>query len=206
MYQTTKRFLDCGVAVIALLALAPLLALIALVIRCSMGSPVLFRQVRVGWNERVFTCLKFRTMREERHADGTTLDDSKRLTGLGIFLRRTSLDELPQLWNILVGDMSLVGPRPLLVQYLPYYTAEERRRHLTRPGLTGWSQINGRNYLSFEERFEKDVWYVDHLSWRLDARILLATVWLVLTGKGVDTTSERFSMLNEERKSQAQLH
>jgi sugar transferase EpsL len=189
------------VAVIALLALSPLLALIALAIRCSMGGPVLFRQVRTGLNESLFTCFKFRTMREEPGADGSQRSESARLTKLGMFLRRTSLDELPQFWNILRGDMSLVGPRPLLEQYLPYYTAEERRRHLTRPGLTGWAQIHGRNYLSFEERFQMDVWYVDHLTWRLDAQIVLATIWLVITGKDVALYPEQCGTLNDERKS-----
>ena len=206
MYPTVKRVFDYSVSAIALPLLAPLMGLIAIGIRWSMGNPVLFRQLRSGLNETVFTCLKFRTMREEQQTDGKIAIDSERLTPLGIFLRRTSLDEIPQLWNILCGDMSLVGPRPLLVQYLPYYTPEERRRHLTRPGLTGWAQIHGRNYLSFKERFEKDIWYVDHVSWRLDARILLASVWLVLTGKNVSLHPEQGGTLNDERKSQVQLN
>lgn len=206
LYLTVKRFIDCSVAAISLVVLAPLMGLIALIIRWSMGRPILFRQLRCGLNERVFTCLKFRTMREEQQTDGKIAVESERLTPFGLFLRRTSLDELPQLWNIVCGDMSLVGPRPLLVQYLPYYTLEEKRRHSTRPGLTGWAQIHGRNYLSFKDRFEKDVWYVDHLSWRLDTRILLATVWLVLTGKNVSLQPEQGGTLNDERKSQVQLN
>jgi len=178
------------------------MAVIAVAIRWSMGSPVIFRQVRPGLHEKPFTCFKFRTMRHDDR-NGKRLKDSERLTTLGIFLRRTSLDELPQLWNILRGDMSLVGPRPLLVEYLSHYTAEERRRHWTRPGLTGWAQIHGRNYLSFERRLQMDVWYVDHASWLLDARILLATVWLVLTGKDVAINPDECGTLTDERKLQA---
>ena len=206
MYQVVKRIVDFSIAGIALVLLAPLMALVALVIRCSMGKPVLFRQVRPGLNEKLFTCWKFRTMREERDAEGKILSDSQRLTPLGLFFRRTSLDELPQLWNIVRGDMSLVGPRPLLAQYLAYYTAEEKRRHLTRPGLTGWAQIHGRNYLSFQKRLAMDAWYVDHVSWRLDVRILLATVWLVLTGKDVAMDPDQCGTLSEERKEQVQVN
>ncbi len=206
MYRTVKRLLDCSIAGIALLVLAPLMALITLVIRLSMGSPVLFRQARPGLNGTPFICLKFRTMRDDRKTGCGGLTDSERLIPLGIFLRRTSLDELPQLWNILRGEMSLVGPRPLLLQYLPYYTAEEKRRHLTRPGLTGWAQIHGRNYLSFQKRLEMDTWYVDHVSWLLDARILLTTVWLVVTGKDVALNPDQCGTLTDERKSQVQLN
>jgi len=205
LYPVIKRWLDAGAAAIMLLACAPLIGLIAIVIRYSMGGPILFRQVRTGLNEKEFTCCKFRSMREEQLVDGRKLTDSERLTRLGLFLRRTSLDELPQLWNILRGDMSFVGPRPLLVHYLPYYTAEEKRRHLTRPGLTGWAQIHGRNYLPFNERFQKDIWYVNHLSWQLDARVLLATVWLVLTGKDVAEDPTQCGTLSDERKSQVPL-
>ena len=160
---------------------------IAALVRLNMGKPVLFRQTRPGLNERPFTCLKFRTMNAARDEQGRLLSDAQRMTRLGKFLRRTSLDELPQLWNILQGDLSLIGPRPLLQRYLPYYTEEERRRHSIRPGLTGWAQIHGRNCLSFDKRLELDIWYVDHLSFWLDLRILLATAWIVLSQRGVGT-------------------
>jgi lipopolysaccharide/colanic/teichoic acid biosynthesis glycosyltransferase len=147
---------------------------------------VLFRQQRPGLNEKPFLCLKFRTMIDAYDSDGRPLADDKRLTKLGRFLRRTSLDELPQLWNIIKGDLSFIGPRALLMQYLPYYSAEEHRRHNVRPGLSGWAQVHGRNFLPFDERLQMDIWYVDHLSWQLDLRILFLTVLAVARQEGVD--------------------
>ena len=173
------------VAVIALVLLGPALAVLAIAIRLTMGSPILFRQVRIGRNERHFCIFKFRTMRDLRNASRELLPDSERLTPLGRFIRTLSVDELPQLWNVLKGDMSLVGPRPLLPEYLPRYTPRQRRRHEVTPGLTGWAQINGRNAVSWERRFELDVWYVENCSPWLDIKILALTVAGVLRREGV---------------------
>jgi sugar transferase EpsL len=197
MYLRTKRVMDFTAAALGLLIAAPLMLAIAIAIRFSMGAPVLFRQRRPGWRERLFQCLKFRTMIEAQARDGRPLADSERTTRLGLFLRRTSLDELPQLLNIVRGDLAFIGPRPLLEEYLPYYTAEEHRRHLVRPGLTGWAQIHGRNRLSFNERLAMDVWYVDHLSARVDLRIFLATIWIVLTQKGIGFENAKLSVERE---------
>jgi lipopolysaccharide/colanic/teichoic acid biosynthesis glycosyltransferase len=185
VYPKIKRPFDILSAVILLILAAPLMLLVAAVVWLTMGRPVLFRQVRPGLNERLFTCFKFRTMNEARDQKGRLLSDVQRLTRLGLLLRRTSLDELPQLWNILRGDLSVVGPRPLLERYLPYYTDEERRRHCVRPGLTGWAQIHGRNWVPFDERLAMDVWYVEHMSWYLDFRIVIATLWIVLMRRGI---------------------
>ena len=171
-----KRWLDLAIALPALITLAPLLLLIGLVVRVQLGSPVFFSQQRVGEGERLFRLLKFRTMTDARSSDGKLLPDGDRLTRLGLFLRRWSLDELPQLINVLRGDLGLVGPRPLLIRYLPRYTARQRRRHHGRPGLTGWAQVNGRNLLAWEARFEHDLWYLEHCSLALDLRILLLTI------------------------------
>ncbi|MCA3237635.1 MAG: sugar transferase [Curvibacter sp.] len=185
-----KRLVDVFVAGAALLVLAlPLLLLWALV-RRKLGSPVLFRQVRPGMHGRPFMMVKFRTMTDERGADGNLLPDARRLTSFGRFLRATSLDELPELWNVLCGEMSLVGPRPLLMEYLPLYSPEQARRHEVRPGITGWAQVNGRNALSWEERFKLDVWYVDHRSLWLDIRILWLTVRKVLLREGISAQGE----------------
>ncbi len=184
LYPAIKRVIDVIAAACAFIVMSPLMLLIAVAIRLNIGKPVLFRQTRPGLNERPFVCLKFRTMTDKRDANGRLLPDEQRLTGLGTLLRRTSLDELPQFWNVLRGDVSLVGPRPLLEQYLPYYTETEHRRHSVRPGLTGWAQIHRRSCLPFDERLEMDVWYVDHMSWRLDFRIVFATIWIVLTQHG----------------------
>jgi sugar transferase EpsL len=184
VYRYLKRIIDVISAAVILAVAGPLVLLIAVMVRLTMGSPILFRQTRPGLNERPFTCLKFRTMDDRRNEQGQLLSDEQRLTSLGILLRRTSLDELPQLWNVLRGDVSLIGPRPLLERYLPYYTSKERRRHSVRPGLTGWAQIHGRNCLSFDKRLELDVWYVEHLSFWLDLRILLATAWIVMSQRG----------------------
>lgn len=180
-----KRLVDVVVAALALAVLAlPLLVLMAL-IRCKLGRPVFFRQIRPGLAGQPFELVKFRTMTDGRDADGVLLPDTQRLTSFGCALRATSLDELPELWNVLRGDMSLVGPRPLLMRYLPYYSAEEAKRHLVRPGLTGWAQLHGRNSLSWNERLALDVWYVQNRTMMLDFKILLRTVVVVLKREGV---------------------
>ena len=180
-----KNLIDRSLAGIGLVILSPLMLVFAGLIRVRMGKPVLFRQLRIGHREKVFTFLKFRTMTDVRDQTGQLLADEQRLTALGRFLRSSSLDELPQIWNVLKGDMSLVGPRPLLPEYLPRYTAFQRRRHEVRPGVTGWVQVNGRNSLTWEQKFELDVWYVDHRSLSLDARILWMTVLQVLRREGI---------------------
>ena len=185
-----KRCFDLVVAVMALLALAvPLLVLVWLV-RSKLGSPVFFRQVRPGLHGQPFEMVKFRTMTDERGADGALLPDAQRLTPFGRFLRASSLDELPELWNVLRGEMSLVGPRPLLMQYLPLYSPEQARRHEVRPGITGWAQVNGRNAISWADKFALDVWYVDHRSLFLDMRILWLTVRKVLVRDGISAAGE----------------
>jgi lipopolysaccharide/colanic/teichoic acid biosynthesis glycosyltransferase len=180
-----KRAVDVALAGPALLLLTPILVLIALVVRLSLGSPVLFRQLRPGKSGDPFEILKFRTMRDALDAAGSPLPDGDRLTRLGRFLRSTSLYELPELWNVLRGDMSLVGPRPLLMEYIPLYTRSQMRRHEVLPGLTGWAQINGRNALSWEEKFRLDLWYVDNSSPLLDAKIILLTIWTTMRREGV---------------------
>lgn len=174
----------------ALLLLSPVLFMVMLLVRTKLGSPVLFAQQRPGLGGRVFRIYKFRTMTDARGADGELLSDSERLTRFGALLRSTSLDELPELWNVLKGDMSLVGPRPLLVEYLDRYTPEQARRHEVRPGITGWAQVNGRNALSWEDRFELDVWYVENRSLLLDVKILAMTVWTVLRREGISSAGE----------------
>jgi sugar transferase EpsL len=183
-----KRVLDIVLAGCALIAFSPILLAIALAIRVTMGSPVLFRQLRPGYKGRPFALLKFRSMREATGADGERLGDSERITRIGRLIRRTSLDELPELWNVLRGEMSIVGPRPLLMDYLDLYTPEQMRRHDVRPGMTGWAQIHGRRGVQMQERIALDVWYVDHWSLRIDARITLATVGQVLRGQGAEPT------------------
>lgn len=180
-----KRALDLALTIPALILLAPVMALVAFAVRLTMGPPVLFRQQRPGLEGRPFTLLKFRTMTDARDERGQLLPEARRLTRPGRFLRATSLDELPELWNVVKGDMSLVGPRPLLMQYLGRYSPHQMRRHDVLPGITGWAQVNGRNALTWEDRFELDVWYVDHVSLALDLRILLMTVWKVLTREGI---------------------
>ncbi len=180
-----KRVLDVVGASAALVVLSPLLAVVALLVRVRMGTPVLFRQQRPGRGGRPFEMTKFRTMTDRRGADGELLPDAERLTSLGKWLRRTSVDELPELLNVVHGDMSLVGPRPLLVEYLPLYSPEQSRRHEVRPGITGWAQVNGRNAVTWDEKFALDVWYVDHRSTRLDLEILAKTVTQVFSGHGV---------------------
>ena len=185
MQEALKRSFDVVGAGAALIVLSPLLGVLALVVRLQMGSPVLFRQARPGLHGQIFEILKFRTMTDARDAHGEPLPDGDRLTAFGRFLRRSSFDELPELVNVLRGEMSLVGPRPLRVEYLPLYSPEQARRHEVRPGITGWAQVNGRNALSWNEKFELDVWYVDHRSLALDLKILWATVAEVLDGRGV---------------------
>jgi len=180
-----KRAFDLALAVPALILLSPVLAAVALAVRVRMGRPVLFRQPRIGRGGRIFTMLKFRTMTDARDARGNLLPDDVRLTRLGAFLRRTTLDEIPELLNVLRGDMSLVGPRPLLVEYRDLYTAEQWRRHEVLPGMAGPVLASGRNALDWEEKFRRDVWYVDNCSLWLDCRIILATAWKVLRREGI---------------------
>lgn len=183
--RAVKRLIDTVLAAAVLALAAPVVLVIALAIRASMGRPVLFRQARPGLHGRLFFIYKFRTMTDARDAQGRLLPDGERLTLLGRFLRSTSLDELPQLWNVLRGEMSLVGPRPLLPEYLDRYTPEQARRHEVRPGITGWAQVNGRNDTKWEERLRQDVWYVDNWSLWLDFKILWMTVVKVLKREGV---------------------
>ncbi|MDO4552101.1 MAG: sugar transferase, partial [Bacillota bacterium] len=180
-----KRGLDILLSLAALVILSPLLLLLALLIRAKLGAPVVFRQRRPGLNEKIFLLYKFRSMTEARDGEGNLLPDEERLTRFGRLLRATSLDELPELWNILRGDMSIVGPRPLLPEYLPLYNEEQRRRHRVRPGLTGWAQVNGRNACSWEEKFRLDLWYVEHISFLLDCRIFFMTIGKVLKREGI---------------------
>jgi sugar transferase EpsL len=191
-----KRLLDLVGAVLMLVALAPLLAVLALLVHVGLGSPVLFSQTRPGLHGAPFKLLKFRTMTNERDAGGQLLPDDKRMTSFGAFLRRTSLDELPGLLNVVKSEMSLVGPRPLLVEYLPLYSPRQAQRHAVKPGITGWAQVNGRNAVHWDEKFELDVWYVDHQSFWLDLQILWRTFWCILDGQGITqsghVTAERF--------------
>ena len=185
-----KRWFDLALTLPGFIAISPVLIIIALLIKVRMGSPVLFCQQRPGMNGEPFYMFKFRTMTNARDEKGKLLPDKQRLTKLGRFLRSTSLDELPELWNVLKGDMSLVGPRPLLMQYLNRYTPEQARRHEARPGVTGWAQVNGRNAISWEEKFELDVWYVDHQTFWLDIRILLVTMGKVFQRDGISADGE----------------
>jgi len=180
-----KRLTDITLAAFGLILLAPALGLVALAIWLSTGRPILFRQVRPGYRGRPFCLLKFRTMSGARSADGRLQCDSERLTHGGAFLRRWSIDELPQLWNVLRGEMSLVGPRPLLMEYLEAYTPEQARRHDVKPGMTGWAQVHGRQDLLFSKRLEMDVWYVDHSSYWLDLKLILLTLWRLPSLSGV---------------------
>jgi sugar transferase EpsL len=182
----SKRIFDLALTVPGLILISPILILVAILVRIFHGSPVVFRHKRPGLGGKSFTLYKFRTMTDARDAEGNRLPDENRLTPLGKFLRAASLDELLELFNVLRGEMSLIGPRPLLMQYLDRYTPEQGRRHDTLPGMTGWAQINGRNNLSWEIKFELDVWYVDHWSFWLDVKILALTVWKVLTREGIN--------------------
>jgi sugar transferase EpsL len=191
-----KRLFDLALTLPTLVILSPVMAVMALAIWLLEGRPIFFRQPRPGLGGKVFTVIKFRTMRSETSPNGRLLPDGERLSRLGRLLRTTSLDELPELWNILRGEMSLVGPRPLLVAYLERYSPEQARRHQVLPGLTGWAQVNGRNSVSWDEKFRLDVWYVDHWSLRLDLKILGLSVWKVLSREGINQpgsdTAEEF--------------
>jgi sugar transferase EpsL len=180
-----KRLLDFLISLVALVLLSPLMLGVAVLVRLKLGSPILFRQTRPGLGGRPFEMVKFRTMRDAYDADGKPLPNAERMTRFGRVLRATSLDELPELWNVVKGDMSLVGPRPLLMEYLPLYTPYQARRHEVRPGVTGWAQVNGRNALTWEEKFELDVWYVDNRSVWLDLGILFLTVKKVAVREGI---------------------
>ncbi|WP_230123065.1 sugar transferase [Pseudomonas sp. Bi70] len=185
-----KRLVDIALALIGLIALSPVILLVAISIRRRLGAPIIFSQIRPGLGGRPFKMVKFRTMLDAFDTDGKPLPDSQRMTRFGSFLRSSSLDELPELWNVLKGDMSLVGPRPLLMEYLPLYDSCQYRRHEVRPGITGWAQVNGRNALNWEKKFELDVWYVDNRSFRLDMKILFLTVKKVLWRDGISAEGE----------------
>jgi sugar transferase EpsL len=189
-YRHFKSLIDLLAALLALLLLSPLLLVIVVMVYQRLGAPVLFRQQRPGHGERPFQLLKFRTMTNQRDASGALLPDAQRLTPFGRWLRATSIDELPELLNILRGEISFIGPRPLLMQYLPLYSPEQARRHDVKPGFSGWAQINGRNALSWEEKFRLDVWYVDHQSFWLDLRIFLITIWKVIRREGISAAGE----------------
>ncbi len=205
MYKLfVKRMLDIILSLTALLILSPVLLVVAVLVRCKLGSPILFCQERPGKDEKIFTLCKFRTMTDKKDAEGNLLPDHQRLTPFGKLLRASSLDELPELFNILKGDMSLIGPRPLLVSYLPYYTEEEKLRHTVRPGLTGLAQVSGRNFLDWDRRLEKDVEYVKHLSFAMDLKVLMLTVKTVLgqeEGVAEDTgkTEGNFARIRQQR-------
>lgn len=200
-----KRILDFSLALCAMVVLSPIFLVVAILVRVKLGSPVIFKQERPGMidastgKERIFTLCKFRTMTDAKDADGNLLPDEVRLTKFGQWLRSTSLDELPELWNIIKGDMSIVGPRPLLVRYLPLYSREQRRRHEVRPGFTGYAQVNGRNSITWEDKFQKDIWYVDNISFITDVRIVWKTVQVVLKREGI--SSETAATMEEFRGS-----
>lgn len=191
-----KRLFDIVVSLLVLVLLSPVMLAVALAVRIGLGAPVLFRQMRPGRDGRPFEMMKFRSMRDARDATGQMLSDAERLTPLGRFLRASSLDELPELVNVLRGEMSLVGPRPLLMEYLPLYTPEQARRHEMRPGITGWAQVNGRNAISWDQKFQLDVWYVDNHSFWLDIKVLFLTVAGVLNRRGItapgSSSAEKF--------------
>lgn len=196
-----KRFLDILISGMALILLSPVFLTVAVLVRVKLGSPIIFHQKRPGKDEKIFTLCKFRTMTDGKDEKGNLLPDEVRLTSFGKLLRATSLDELPELWNILKGDMSLVGPRPLLVEYLPYYRREEKLRHSVRPGLTGYAQVNGRNFLGWDHRLEKDVFYVKNLSFVLDLKIIIKTVMVVVKKEDVSVDSNAVECyLWEERR------
>ncbi|RSK33782.1 sugar transferase [Bhargavaea beijingensis] len=185
-----KRMFDATVSLVALIGLFPIILLTALLIRVKLGSPVIFKQQRPGLMAKPFNVFKFRTMTDERDESGELLSDKVRLTSFGKFIRKLSLDELPQLWNVFRGDMSFVGPRPLLMEYLPLYNEHQARRHEVRPGITGWAQVNGRNAISWEQKFDYDVWYVDNQSFWLDIKILFMTVLKVFKSEGINQTGQ----------------
>ncbi len=198
-----KRGFDILVAGTLLFILLPVFLVLVLLVRARLGSPVLFRQQRPGLHGRPFEIIKFRTMTDARDSEGRLLPDGERLTRFGRFLRSSSLDELPELWNVLKGEMSLVGPRPLLMEYLPLYSPQQARRHEVRPGITGWAQVNGRNAISWDEKFAMDVWYIDNRSLALDIRVLALTVLKVFKREGISAVGEatmpRFNGIGEQR-------
>ena len=186
-----KRFFDCCFSLLAIICLSPLLLIVTIWLHfTNKGAGAFFIQERPGKNTRIFKVIKFKTMTDERHPEGKLLPDVKRMTKVGRFIRSTSIDELPQLFNILKGDMALVGPRPLLIKYLPLYSDEQGRRHEVRPGITGWAQCNGRNAISWQEKFELDIWYVDHVSFSTDIKIILLTLKSVLRRDNINSSSE----------------
>ena len=191
-----KTLFDKVISILGIILLSPILIIIWLILLISIGSPIIFIQERPGLNERPFYFYKFRTMTNTKDKNGVYLSDKKRITPFGSFLRRTSLDELPSLWNVIKGDMSLVGPRPLLMEYLRYYSEKQKRRHNVKPGITGWAQINGRNKISWEEKFDLDIWYVDNQSFKLDIKILIATAKKVIFQEDINmsenVTMEKF--------------
>lgn len=188
MYQRyIKRILDFFLSVVALVVLSPVILLLGIMVRVKLGSPIIFKQERPGLNEKIFTLYKFRTMTDQKDESGNLLPDEIRLTKFGKMLRATSLDELPELFNILKGDMSIVGPRPLLVKYLPLYNLQQKHRHDVRPGFTGWAQCNGRNAISWEEKFELDIYYVNHISFFIDLKIIFKTIKSVLLREGISS-------------------
>lgn len=199
-----KRGLDILISAAALIILSPIMLIVAILVRCKLGSPVIFHQERPGYHEKIFRLCKFRSMTDAKDEQGNLLPDSVRLTKFGKMLRATSLDELPELWNILKGDMSLVGPRPLLVKYLPLYNERQKHRHDVKPGLTGWAQVNGRNTISWEEKFELDLYYVENQSFLLDLKILLQTVLVVFRHNDInsstDATMKAFTGTPEEKE------
>lgn len=195
-----KRWLDFILSLLAIIILSPILLIVALLVRIKLGAPVIFKQKRPGLHEMIFTLYKFRTMTDKKDKDGNLLPDDQRLTKFGKLLRSTSLDELPELFNILKGDMSIVGPRPLLVKYLPLYNEHQKHRHDVRPGFTGWAQCNGRNAISWEEKFDLDIYYVKHVSFRLDLSIIFKTIKIVFLREGISSDT---SATMEEFKGSA---
>jgi len=202
-----KRLFDLALSIPALFSLTPLMLIIGFFVRMRIGTPVLFKQGRPGLHGKPFTIYKFRTMTDKRDKDWNLLLDGDRLTRLGRFLRKTSLDELPELFNVIKGDMSIVGPRPLLMQYLDRYTPEQARRHEVKPGITGWAQVNGRNAITWEDKFKLDLWYVDHQSFKLDLKIIGLTVWKILKREGINqpgqTTMQEFMGSNPRKIGEA---
>jgi undecaprenyl phosphate N,N'-diacetylbacillosamine 1-phosphate transferase len=184
-----KRLLDLILSLLGLIILSPIFLIVWLMLIVANEGKPFFFQARPGRNERIFKIIKFKTMNEKKDAKGELLPDEKRLTGVGKFVRKTSLDEIPQLMNVVKGDMSLIGPRPLLIQYLPLYNTDQKRRHEVRPGITGWAQVNGRNAISWQKKFEYDVWYVNHVTFLLDLKILLLTVKKVFKSEGISSTT-----------------
>ena len=203
-----KRLLDIVISLVALVVLSPVLLVLAILVRCKLGAPVIFHQERPGYHEKIFKLCKFRTVTDERDEEGNLLSDSVRLTKFGRILRATSLDELPELWNILKGDMSIIGPRPLLISYLPYYTEEERLRHTVRPGLTGLAQVSGRNLLDWDKRFATDVTYVKNLTFAMDVKIFFLTIKKVFVREDIEVDTNQvegnFAEIRKARLEEAQ--